>query len=290
MNSITSVFRNDINNIGDYACAPHKYFDFSDFPVSISDIQDISQTGRNNINNSHIILGGGGLLVDYYQNAINQISALNNRKKLIAWGVGQQLYNGGSSAWWNEYRNFPYNKYLDGFDLVGIRDYGFDYNWLPCVSCMHPSFDKKREIKHEFVVFSHKRYPIPISGIPKMDNNCNDINSILDFLGSGDTIITSSFHGMYWGVLLNRKVLAFPTTSKFLTLKHPVTLYPAIWSNPKTIREKIVRIISKNQNHYICKNVKGWRILASSTRHFPEALEECRYKNQQFYKKVCNIL
>ena len=111
--------------------------------------------------------------------------------------------------------------YLDGVDLVGIRDYDVGLPWVPCASCMHPEFDRPRSPKHEVVVFSHKKFRLNIKGLPTFTNKEVDFRAVLDFLGSGETILTSSFHGAYWGTLLGRKVLAFPFSSKFFWLKAP---------------------------------------------------------------------
>ena len=72
--------------------------------------------------------------------------------QLITWGVGQQIYRTDPDRQCY-YQNFDYSEYLQGFDLIGIRDFDHpnpDYHWVPCVSCMSNQFDKPRSIEHEF--------------------------------------------------------------------------------------------------------------------------------------------
>lgn len=292
MSNITAILRNDPNNIGDYFSAPSRHFNFGQHLVHYSDIQDISESRQYDDKPSPTIIGGGGLLVDYYLDAIDRIRTTSKRKRvpIIAWGVGQQLHTVGKSPWWNQWQKFDYQKYLDGFDLVGIRDWGLGLPWVPCASCMHPAFDTHRAIEHEFVIFSHKWYPIPVTGYPHMNNNTNDFEATLNFLASGETILTSSFHGMYWGTLLNRKVIAFPSNSKFFTHRYPASIYPAVWHQPRTISEKIRFLKKLPEQRYICPDISGWRIQAGSSRNYPEALDECRAQNLSFYEKVMNIL
>ncbi|WP_413198659.1 hypothetical protein [Nostoc piscinale] len=41
---------------------------------------------------------------------------------------------------------FDYSQYLENFDLIGIRDFINQYNWVYCNICMHPAFDKTADI------------------------------------------------------------------------------------------------------------------------------------------------
>ena len=57
-----------------------------------------------------------------------------------------------------------------------------------------------------------------------MGNGSGDLNGALAFLASGETVITSTYHGAYWGLMLGRKVIVVPWATKFLGFRHPVTL------------------------------------------------------------------
>ena len=276
INKVINLYRIDDTNIGDYYSSPARYFSFPDCIASHREILNIEPE---DLRDKHVILGGGGLLDQWFMPAFRKIHK-SRPAKLVAWGVGQQLDN---DHWYSQHHQFDYKSYLSTFDLVGIRDYGYSHTWVPCASCLNSAFDKARDIKHEFVVFSHKNRPIPIRGFPYMTNETNDLNDVLDFLGSGDTILTSSYHGVYWALLLNRKVLAFPFNSKFLTLKQAPAIYPARWKSKSFLGR------FRNGQHEL-EMVKGWRILAGAARNYPEALDECRDANQRFYSNVLNII
>lgn len=282
MNSIVNLHRRD-RNIGDLMSAPTLYFDFPNAKVIRAEVTDVEEM---DLGSCHVILGGGGLFDEFFLSSIERIRARLSTGKLVAWGVGQQLDYG---KWWRDYRSFPYEQYLKGIDLVGVRDYGAGLPWVPCASCMHETFDKVREPKHEFVVFSHRSRPVPIQGWPTLRNDQADFEETVDFLGSGETVITSSYHGMYWGLLLGRRVLAFPFNSKFLTNKYPVTMYPAVWQRRTGLSAKIHKLFGREVSTYACKTKVGWRVAAAASRAFPEVLRECRERNRAFYQDVLEL-
>ncbi|MEA5513660.1 polysaccharide pyruvyl transferase family protein [Nodularia sp. UHCC 0506] len=287
MKSIINYHVIDHTNIGDLFSAPTKYFTFPGYSVEQADIRTIN---IDEIRDKHIIVGGGGLLYSPFLPALTKLMETKSHTKLIAWGIGQQIY--GSSFDLQKLQNFDYSQYLSNFDLVGIRDFNYKYNWVPCPSCMHPEFDKKREIKHEFVVFSHKKFQIKIGNFPQMTNNNQNLEEILDFLGSGETILTSSYHGAYWGTLLGRKVLSFPFSSKFYTLKHP----PGIFPISKWLQQKIKLSLFKKtlwefsyKNKFSCQT-DGWQDALKLCRTYPESLQENRVNNHNYYSEILNIL
>jgi hypothetical protein len=282
MNSVLNLHVIDPQNIGDLLSAPTHYFPFPGFEKSSADLRHVSSE---NPLSSNLIVGGGGLLFPRFLAPIQQLAEMRSRGKLIAWGIGQQTYGVTDRA-------FNYAEYLDRFDLVGIRDVDTEYNWVPCASCMHSSFDQPREIKHEFVVFSHKKFQLHIDKFPRMTHANDSLDQVLDFLGSGETILTSSYHGAYWGTLLGRKVLAFPFSSKFTTFKHQPGLYPVQkWSN--AVRK--IQIFGKtlhqswDENKLLCPT-EEWRSALQHCQVYPESLMECRERNQWFYEQVLNIL
>ncbi|MBW4556166.1 MAG: polysaccharide pyruvyl transferase family protein [Trichormus sp. ATA11-4-KO1] len=287
MKSIINYHVIDPTNIGDLFSAPTKYFAFPGYTVEQADIRTIN---IDDIRSKHIIVGGGGLLYSPFLHAFSQLIESKADTKLIAWGIGQQIY--GSSFAPQKLQDFDYSQYLHNFDLVGIRDFNYSSHWVPCASCMHPAFDKKREIKHEFVVFSHKKFQIKIGNFPQLTNNNQDIEEILDFLGSGETILTSSYHGAYWGTLLGRKVLSFPFSSKFWTLKHT----PGIFPIQKWLQHKFKLSLFKKtffefryQNKFSCK-IDDWQHYLKDCKAYPESLDENRERNHWFYLQILNML
>lgn len=286
MKKIISSHVIDPTNIGDLYSAPSHYFDFPGYQVEPLDIRHITPE---NIQGKDVIVGGGGLLFTRFHDSFQKLVSHKKHSRLISWGIGQQIY--GTNKF-DEIKKFDYQAYIQGFDLVGIRDSDYLDNWVPCVSCMHPSFDRKRDIKHEFVVFSHKKFQLNFPEFPTMTNNHQSIDEIFDFLGSGETIITSSYHGAYWGTLLGRKVLAFPFSSKFYTLKHLPVLYPVKkWFEAKfkvSIFNKTL-FESPYENKFLC-NQDNWRNYLKDCRAYPDSLQENRDRNIWYYSKVMELL
>jgi len=297
----------DPKNIGDLLAAPSRYFAFSPTQTAIDlrrlDPDQCVQTQADlqlgNAQNRAIVhlLGGGGLLFDRFKAAIQflveQKQAFPTQTKLVAWGPGQQIYGQFTPQ---QIQTFDYRSYLDGFDLVGLRDahvetLGLGYHWLPCASCLHPAFDRPRPIRHEFVVFSHKKFQIQFPDFPTLTNEATDFEQVLDFLGSGETILTSSYHGAYWGTLLGRKVLAFPFTSKTHTLKHQPGIFPIERWQPAGWHLKVLGktwIDRRRYDRFTC-DVTGWQTHLNQCRTYPESLQETRDRNHWFHQRAMEL-
>jgi len=89
-----------------------------------------------------------------------------------------------------------------------------------------------------------------------------DLERVLAFLASGETVITNSYHGSYWAKLLGRKVVMIPFSDKFLHFRYPV---------PVATRENYLELIPKAQV-------------------YPEALGVCRQRNVEFAEKVSEVI
>lgn len=146
--------------------------------------------------------------------------------------------------------------YLENFDLVGIRDFGIlGYDWLFCVSCMYKLFDKKREIKYEFVVFFYKKFFLNIENFFCLINECNDMEKVLDFLGFGEIVLMSFYYGVYWVILLGRKVLVFFFSSKFYILKYKLNMYLVeFWLWKKKLFIECLNFCYKNKFYFFLIN------------------------------------
>lgn len=260
------------NNIGDIVCAPSLWFDelsktkrIEILGFNSSEIQSASERKiwKNMVSEADtIIVGGGGLIeIDFFKQGIKYIS--KNRKKgskLVLWGAG---HNNWKIRDWREIKQkISLDDY--NFDKIGVRDYNSGYRWVPCASCMSPLFDKEYEIKENIVMYAHfdtlKNKDLSESlpkGMPTLDNHA-DFETVIPFLGSGDLVLTDSFHGMYWATLLGRRVIAFPSSSKFYSARHPVPLCdPTDWMR--------------------------FRKLAN---YYPEAIYQCREENLKFSQEV----
>jgi exopolysaccharide biosynthesis predicted pyruvyltransferase EpsI len=135
------------------------------------------------------------------------------------------------------------------------------------VSCLHPIFDQDITPQHEYGVLmgkksaQNKERQELLRDIPS-SHNATDLNEMIEFIGSCATLVTDSYHAMYWGLLMGRKVLVIPTTTKFIDFKYPVPI-----TQFSSFKEDIKKAV----------NVDG-------------LLEECRTINQDFAKKVFDYL
>lgn len=213
----------DRKNLGDRSCCTLSYFPFGSKHFDIRGHPEVFQ-------GKHVIIGGGGLLHKKYEAVFKALLAFREHQspdsKLIFWGAGINIH-GASSV--------EYPEWLAQFDLVGLRDYGNPYAYVPCASCVNVEFDRPRSsVVHEWVVYEHKNVPIRspwFSKVPRL-NNCGKLKlgDTLDFLSKGKNIITNSFHGAYWSLLLGRDVWLYkPFSNRFLSF--PVRL-PAVKDEP----------------------------------------------------------
>jgi hypothetical protein len=250
--AIFNVYRHDLGNVGDASTSPTLYFDW----LKNTKILDIESTNFEAIDkqlrSACLIFGGGGMLA-HFEGQMNII--LRSRPRaLVIWGAGHNIHEAYAIE-------FP--EYMRDFDLVGIRDHGYGFDWVPCVSCLHDGLSMEYEPKYEIVVFEHKYNPLPIAGFPKLTNAGSDVASALRFLGSGGTILTNSYHGAYWGTLLNRRVVVVdPFSSKFNGLKYKVPIASG----------------------------RTWKQALPRAQSYPDALRECRFANQRFARRVRELL
>lgn len=196
-------------NLAEQVCRPTEYFDLG--PVTV-----IPDEQRDMPVDAPIIFGGSGLLYPEVAGVLESTSR-NSHFPCIAWGIGINVHYGDSIEW---------PEWLSRFALVGMRDWCSPYPYVPCPSCMHPAFDVQQSIKpeHSIVIYDQVDYPVgmEISGAPRINNqkSASEMDKVIAFLASGKTILTSSYHGAYWGFLLNRRVLIWkPWSTKFLCFK-----------------------------------------------------------------------
>jgi|TARA_B110000114_G_scaffold128965_1_gene135072 hypothetical protein len=258
--------RNKTNNIGDIKCSPRSYFNFFSKNNEVDILYRESNNPLNWLNeikliNSNIIIGGGGLLDrETFKKPLFRLLKNDYIKKKIIWGAG---HNSKSLI----VNDINILSQLNKIDLVGIRDFKFskkhNFDFVPCVSCMDPIFDNnKTKILNEIVVIEHEHIPLDIFSFPKLKNNASFIDTI-NFIKQSDKIITNSYHVMYWSILLNKKVVVVPNSSKFFDFIY----------TPKMINS--IRDINL-KNDFKCINFN--------------VLEDCRSQNLMFFEKVKNYL
>ena len=246
----------DFNNTGNTFCTPYIYYDFPFDCTHRCIVQDDFKEEE-----YPLVLGGGGMFQQWFLD--NVFPKFKNKIKIV-WGAGTNYH------YTNDYI-MP--EFLNEWDIVGIRDKKSDffdknnikYEWVPCVSCKNSLFDQVYEIKNDIVIYEHLHQPINIdflSNVPKLNNIGNDLEEKIKFLGSGDIVITNSYHGAYWSMLLNKRVIIYnPFSNRYL-------YFP--WD---------VDIAYENNIKSIIKSCKSFNIL-----------EECRIVNDNFYDRVCNFI
>lgn len=269
MAKILNIHRRDTPNRGDLASGPHNYF-ADQHPLEISGWKSADKKKREKWFSEYdsadlIVLGGGGLLeFPKYEDSVRFVGSLPGKKKVI-WGAG---HNVSGLTGWSRLKPVYSSDYAD-YSLVGVRDFGHQYEWVPCASCMDSAFDKSYEITEEFVFFANMGSKDSVSYIPEevdrsevVGNLKTPMSDIIAELAKAETVITSSYHGAYWATLLGRKVVGIPTSSKFYDLRHPIP---------------------------ICHRT-DWRRYLNLARSYDGALEECRAANTSFHERVMNLI
>lgn len=232
-------------NIGDVVSSPMLYFqlpfvahDFSEWEANLD--CDVS-------------LFGGGMLLK----RINKWNVLQRMKGYkIGWGIGNAM---------SAQSKFDYSDadFISEFDMLGVRDYGVGLPYVPCSSCMMELFDTKYEVTKEIVFYQNSEsMPLDSGAFSKLGNDCMDVKRVISFLGSAQTVVTSSYHGVYWSMLLGKRVVAVPFNSKFYSFRH-----------------EVVR----------CRG-NDWRQAIRKARSYDGFLEECRELNNSFYDRIMEVL
>ena len=155
--NILNLHRLKTKNVGDLLCAPYKYFpdllgldarEILGFRSADEPSAELRVSFKTSFQKADaIVVGGGGLLeIDFFQPFFKFLS--ENRQpnqKIILWGAGHNSWQIGD--WRRLKHEYKFDESL--FDLIGLRDYNYKYEWVPCVSCMHAEFDKPAEIAQE---------------------------------------------------------------------------------------------------------------------------------------------
>ncbi|WP_258343277.1 polysaccharide pyruvyl transferase family protein [Saccharopolyspora gregorii] len=248
MPEIFVVHRRDPHNIGDMACPPSDHVEH--FPwladATTIDIEHDIPRYADRLRHAHVIYGGGGLLgTGFFDRQLDHLLSLRP-PKLVVWGAGHNN---------NERHSIEELQVLDRFDLVGLRDRPGPggREWVPCTSALLPELDDPGEPRHDVVAYRHRDrklpFPADLAEFPMLTNGHHDLGETLDFLASGEVVVTNSYHGAYWATLLGRRVVVVdPFASKFHGFRHRVPVVDG----------------------------RDWRTALADSRTYPDALRECR--------------
>lgn len=253
MKQLLNVHVARTRNFGDVASAPSRYVK----ELSGAQRVEIEEIGLvKNLDHCDVVLGGGGIFGnDYFVPHLERLYA--SKARIAVWGAGTNTHDTTAVTW---------PDFVGSRGPIGVRDFDCGFEWVPCASCLSGAFDRPRKAKHELVIYEHFRYPIDVPGVPRGQNRrkwwWSGLGGALDFLASGETILTSSYHGAYWGTLLGRRVVAIGYANKFGTLKHSVQQ----------------------------ATMADWQSAISRAQAYPGALKECREANLGFSRRVIEFL
>lgn len=256
---IYNLFVTDADNVGDLVAGPIDYFDF---PNAKKMNLRGWEARKDELKGQFIVLGGGGLIhlpsPEYNNGRIGWLDELlETTPYIVSWGLGHNVYS---------LTDFEYPECLDHFLANGVRDQGVKFDWVPCASCMDPSFHHRYKIKHEIVVFEAGIQLQPFgfgSRYPKK-RNTGSFKACVKFLAEGETIFTNSYHGAYWGMLLGRKVVVInPHSSKFYAI-HPGVGF--------------------------CRHKENLDAIIGKTESDKTFLAECRSRNKKYYTQVLDLI
>ena len=217
---LINIHRKHTENIGDLFSSPLNYYDFGDEVSSLDIWNDID---THDFENTNVIVGGGGLLSHSgFLPSIEKIIKFKKEgiiNKLIFWGVGKNAHFDRTIC---KKLGKNYQRNLVYADLVGIRDLDTNLKYVPCPSCKLIAdsnfFDKNPKDKVVYYEHSDFELPKPIPG-ECLGNSEKDINKVLEFLSSSRVVITNIYHGVYWSLLLGKKVFCVPFSTKFDNFK-----------------------------------------------------------------------
>ena len=211
---IINLYRADIKNPGDFFSPPTRYINFNNYKTTYYDFLKLPE--RNEYACKMLIIGGGGLFGDdKWCEKFNFWLEKIKFDLCIAWGVGID-------------KNFENNNIFKKFNLIGCRSKNTIFNYVPCASCLHPIFDKFKNISGDKESrISHIKRMIPNS----VSTNYNSLENNIEIIANSKKIITTSYHIWYWAKLLNKKVEIYqsknfqkPLAEKMFTLPSDVTL------------------------------------------------------------------
>ena len=251
MPNLHAFFFNDLTNIGDLVCCPVDYFE----PLRAAKKIDWASPPEL-VASVPVIVGGGGLFNPVLAEKLAQV-VLHKKAPVIVWGVGTNMHRDPKPF---------YPDFLQTVEMAGVRDFGSPFEYVPCPSCLHPALDHPHPVRHEFVIYEHAHHTIGIEpSAPRMANNQpkESMDAVVRFLSSGDLVITNTYHGCYWALLLNRRVLIYrPFSNRFCFFKPNVEFCDA----------------------------DNWRAKSKEAIPAPGYLEECRLLNRSFAGRVCELL
>jgi hypothetical protein len=226
-------------------CTPYLYFNYKGARA-----YDLSDT----IPPCDAVIFGGGAIEPLLRGGRHhQVEAAVK----VAWGIGTSRRG-----------RTQHGPLVNDLNLVGVREYGREKgvdkaHYVPCPSCMSHLFDKSYNETMEFGFYVHGHFDMAVpEGVPSLNNRAQTLEEAIQFLASAETIVTNSFHGTYWSLLLGKKVVCVPFSSKFYGFMCP----------PEYCLDG------------------DWKLAAKSAKRYTEYLGDCRERNITFDRRVKSMI
>jgi hypothetical protein len=273
-------------NIGDWASAPGRYLKFND-KCKICSLRDVTEKYLKQYDKkTHIIIGGGAIVGS---NCMTKIIMILN------YFVGIKVLWGADGS--------DFNLIIDKFDILGTRNIHVynkyknkcNIHYVPCASCMFKMFKRFNSSKCSVVpegtiLYGSIKKPNR-NFAPKMRNKYEIVTNRgrnlfdkINQLKTHKTIITNSYHGYFWCLLLNKQ----PNID---AIQHPSLFDDETYIKDHNKRSKYVNNIIENNNDdtrfYLEYKTNGL-IYTDPTKI--NALSDSRRRNIEFKQKVEKLI
>lgn len=207
--------RKGSRNIGDRECCPAYWLPF-DAQKTVQSLTDI-------VPPCDLAIFGGGQIYASVVEAVTQRAAA--ARHCVTWAIGLQAA---------KRRVDGAEQFQARMSLIGCRDAGVTgTEYVPCATCLAPGLQTADAPTRDAVLYLHATKSDAVQrpdGIPCRTNHDGTLAEALAFIASGETVITNSFHGTYWAMLMGRKVLCLPFSAKFRGFaRMPALADPGDW-------------------------------------------------------------
>lgn len=246
--------RRDANNPGDYWSSPGVWLN-AQLPGELFDYKKLADITGQTVDN--LIIGGGGL-GEKFLKCCNIFLTNNTVRHTVIWGT----------AW--EQNRSDLQNFANRCSLIGVREWYTDtqnqQQWVPCASVLHsrlPILTKHQPTQDWLIVDHWKRKTIKFK-LPhtRMTNYKSSINQIVTAIADHNIVLTSSYHVVYWSILLKRRVVfvSNPWVPKVDHMRWPIP----------------------------CADTFSWQLI-DHAHIYPDAYKQARQANLDFLSQIQSL-